>query len=76
MNLISLGSDCCVTYQLEKYGYRKAAFPFDWIRISLEDAIQLIQNHCKDMMEDLYYVRTSINYKFAVDNYERIRKRL
>ena len=33
--IISLGSNCSVTYQLNKLGLRMQAYPFDWVKISL-----------------------------------------
>ncbi len=67
MNIISLGSDCCVTYQLKKHGFREVAYPFDWIRCSLLDTIRLIGNKFEDMTEDLYFTRTSTNFKFTIN---------
>jgi hypothetical protein len=70
--LISLGSDCCVSYQLEKYGYRTAAYPFDWIRSSLQNCIQLIEYNFVNFLDvtDIYYTRISENYKFLIDTNE------
>lgn len=28
---ISLGSDCCIAYHLQKYNLRNVSYPFDWI---------------------------------------------
>jgi hypothetical protein len=74
--LISLGSDCCVAYQLEKNGYRQAAYPFDWIRSSLENCIQLIEYNFINFLEssNIYYVRASENYKFLIDYNETSRE--
>ncbi len=69
MEIISLGSDCCVTYQLQKYGFRTLAYPFDWLRCSLLDAIRLIGNKFEDILDDIYFTRTSTNFKFTtLDN--------
>ena len=63
--IISLGSDCCVTYQLQTHGFRSQAYPFDWLRCSLLDAIRLIENKFEDILYDLYFTRTSTNFKFT-----------
>ena len=65
MEIISLGSDCCITYQLQKHNFRTQAYPFDWLRCSLLDAIRLIGNKFDDMLDDLYFTRTSTNFKFT-----------
>lgn len=74
MYLISLGSDCCVTYQLQKFHFRNCAFPFDWIRCNLEDAIRLIKNNFKDILEEVYFTRTSSNFKFTIESNEKSRE--
>lgn len=32
-NIISLGHFCAPAMQLEKYGFRRASYPFDWLII-------------------------------------------
>jgi hypothetical protein len=70
--LISLGSDCVVAYQLQKHGFRLDAFPFDWIKSSLDDIIQLIRNNFNEFIDkdQLIYKRSTDNFKFVVDNNE------
>lgn len=70
MVIISLGSDCSVTYQLQKHHFREKAFPFDWIRISFLDVIKLIENKFEDMFDDIYFKRKSENFKFVISNSE------
>jgi hypothetical protein len=42
---ISLGSDCAVAYQLDKYYLRRWSFPFDWIQINnIDDLCNILEN--------------------------------
>lgn len=72
IELISLGADCCVSYQLRECGYRKNAYPFDWIRSSLETCMYLIEYNFSNFLDksDIYYTRMSTNYKFLIDEQE------
>lgn len=48
---ISLGTDCSVAYNLQKYNVRKNAYPFDWIRCSnFSKVVECIQNHFQDFI--------------------------
>ncbi len=70
--LISLGGDCSVAYQLEQCGYRSCAYPFDWIRSSLDDIISLLRNNFDEFVDggQLLYKRSTDNFKFVIDNNE------
>jgi hypothetical protein len=41
---INLGSNCCITYQLNQLKLRTEAYPFDWTDISLKQLIEILQN--------------------------------
>lgn len=41
---INLGSNCCITYQLNNLNLRNEAYPFDWTDISLKQLIEILQN--------------------------------
>lgn len=41
---IPLGCNYSITYQLASYGLRTRAYPFDWVRISLNQLIQVLSN--------------------------------
>lgn len=70
--LISLGGDCSVAYQLDQCGYRSCAYPFDWIRSSLDNIISLLRNNFDEFIDrdQLIYKRSTDNFKFVVDNNE------
>lgn len=68
--IIPLGSDCCVAYQLKKLGFREAAYPFDWLRINLEDVITLMTKNFRDLFVDIYFKRKSENYRFGINENE------
>lgn len=44
MVLVSLGSNCSVTYQLNKLNLRNRAFPFDWAKVPLSALINVLKN--------------------------------
>lgn len=44
MEIISLGSNCAITYHLQYYGLRQKAYPFDWTKISIKSLIDIIEN--------------------------------
>ena len=41
---ISLGGNCSVCYQLNKYNIRTVAYPFDWCKISINQLISVLSN--------------------------------
>lgn len=61
---ISVGSDCSVAYQLQKFGYRNKAYPFDWIHTKkLRKLIELIDNDF-DIFTDLKVKNYSENFPY------------
>ncbi len=67
MELISLGSNCSVTSQLDKLGLRTKAYPFDWSKISLNQLINVLSNNFIDYAESIEFKKESnlhpiINY--------------
>ncbi len=44
-NVISLGSNCHVAWDLERMGYRCNSYPFDWVISNFCDVIRLIDTH-------------------------------
>lgn len=56
---ISLGSNCSVTYQLNKYGFRSRANLFDWVKISLSQLTIILENDFDDFVESLEFKKTS-----------------
>jgi len=50
---ISLGGNCSVTYQLDKYFKRSIAFPFDWCKIKIKQLINILENNFENYIETL-----------------------
>ena len=44
-SFISLGGNCSVTYQLNKYNLRKESYPFDWSKIKINKIKDAIENN-------------------------------
>ncbi len=53
---ISLGYFCSIAMQLEKYGFRDASYPFDWLISDFRSVISTIDNGFKSFLcyENLY----------------------
>ena len=68
INLISAGGECSVAYQLNKFGYRTEAYPFDWLKSDLNDICNLIRNGFKQFLDEnqIFFKRSSENYKFIM----------
>lgn len=48
---ISLGQQCGVAYNLEKFGYKEETLPFDWIRTpNFSTIVNLIENNFRDFL--------------------------
>lgn len=45
VNYIGLGSNCSLTYQLNKLNLRKFSYPFDWAKISINQLINVLENN-------------------------------
>lgn len=41
---ISLGSNCSITYQLNKFGLRTNSYPFDWTKVSLSQLLNSLES--------------------------------
>lgn len=59
--IISLGSNCSVTYQLNKYNKRVISYPFDWSKISIKQLNSVLENNFKDF-ENVYVKKFSKNH--------------
>ncbi len=42
---IGLGSNCSVTYHLNKFGLRKKSYPFDWAKVEINQLINVLENN-------------------------------
>jgi hypothetical protein len=45
MSIVSLGSNCAVAYQLKQYHLRTHAYPFDWVKVSLNSLVKVLANN-------------------------------
>ena len=61
---ISLGSNCSVTYQLNKYGLRICAYPFDWIKINITQLNNILQKDFDDFAESLEFKKISTKHEY------------
>jgi hypothetical protein len=50
---ISLGGNCSITYQLNKYNLRFEAFPLDWVKIKINQLINILENNFNNYAESL-----------------------
>ena len=46
---VSLGGNCSITYQLNKYNMRNTAYPFDWSEIKMNNLITIFTNRFNDI---------------------------
>ena len=58
---ISLGSNCAITYQLNKYNLRKISFLFDWCKININSLIDVFENNFHDYTK-LEIIKLSDNF--------------
>jgi hypothetical protein len=59
--IISLGSNCSVTYQLNKYNLRQQSFPFDWAKITIKQLNKVLESKFKDY-ENVFIQKFSDNH--------------
>ena len=50
---ISLGGNCSITYQLNKFNLRNKAFPLDWAKIKINQLINVLENNFENYTESL-----------------------
>lgn len=63
---ISLGNTCAITYQLNKLGLRKEAYPFDWCKINLSQLNLVLHNDFKDF-SNLTIKKFSPNHQYFIE---------
>ena len=56
---ISLGGNCSIAYQLQKYGLRKMSLPFDWTNMTITQLINILENDFQEFNE-LKIVKESV----------------
>ena len=60
---ISLGGNCSITYQLNKYNLRNEAFPLDWAKIKINQLINVLENNFDNYAESLQIKRYSDSHQ-------------
>jgi hypothetical protein len=70
MEIIPLGLDCCLAYQLNKLNLRKKAYPFDWMSSpKILSIIKLLENDFKNFLNIEYYdIQENNNDNFNINN--------
>lgn len=67
--LISLGTDCSVSYQLQMNNLRLFSLPFDWIKSNnFNDVLKLLANNFEDLLLSDNYVIVKKSIKHPVIN--------
>jgi hypothetical protein len=51
MVIVSLGSNCAVTYHLNRFGMRNQAYPFDWAKVPIKSLINVLENNFNNYTE-------------------------
>ena len=60
--MISLGGNCSITYQLNKYNLREKAYPFDWCKISINQLLNVLENNFDNYVDTLTIKKYSENH--------------
>lgn len=69
MEIIPLGATCSIAYQLRKFGKRKKAYPFDWVRINnLAVVTNLIESDFTSFFDRDSFKFNEISNRFLVKN--------
>ena len=62
MDIVSLGGNCSVAYQLNKLQLRYSSYPFDWCRIKINKLIQVLNNNFA-FYENIVFKKKSLNHE-------------
>lgn len=68
LEYISLGSNCSISYQLNKYNLRKNAYPFDWCKININQLINILENNFDNFIDTIEYQKDSLNHLYINKN--------
>lgn len=70
-HIISLGSTCSVAYQLQQYGMRTNAYPFDWVRSqNFSDVVKVIESKFDAYIESVTQISSSEKFPvFDTDDF-------
>lgn len=65
--IVSLGSNCSVSYQLNKYGFRKEAYPFDYCLTPINKLLNVLEDKFIDY-DKIKKIKLSSNHKIIDDD--------
>jgi hypothetical protein len=68
---ISLGGNCSITYQLNKYKIRDFLSPFDWSKITINQLIKVFEDTLTNTHLNKY---TNLTIKYKSDKSSKYRK--
>ena len=68
---ICLGSNCSVTFQLNKFNLRNNSYPFDWSRINIYQLLNVLQNNFNHYHDTIKFIKISKNHNI-VDTHNNI----
>jgi hypothetical protein len=68
MEIIPLGSTCCIAYQLKAHNLRNYSYPFDWVRVNnLNNVTNLLDNKFNTFLDINQYKLEMISNEFEVN---------
>ena len=67
--MISLGGNCAVAYQLQKYNKRNKSLPFDWCSIKLNQLNKVLSNDFKNYNNFTIYKKSTKHLKNNQESY-------
>jgi len=69
MSYVSLGGNCSIAYQLQKYGKRTNSYPFDWADLSIQNLNLVLSTDFDDFI-NLEIIKLSENHLDKI-NFQR-----
>jgi hypothetical protein len=70
---VSLGGNCSIAYQLNKYGLRRKAYPFDWCKSDITKLITVLENNFEGY-SDIEYIKKSDKHEI-IDDYRNTKNK-
>lgn len=66
-HVISLGFFCGTALELERYGFRDASYPFDWVICPIKPTVVLLESGMESLMRSTHVVRDSVHQHIVRD---------
>jgi hypothetical protein len=71
MEIVSLGNNCAIAYQLKRYNLRNNAYPFDWLKIKdFSDLNKILDNDFEEIFHKENFKLKNVSDKFPIENYK------